>query len=93
MHTLIETFRAMSPAAYAAALAALRDADMEMELKNVQVRTLVIAGENDGAVPREHSQRMADGIPGARLAVLAGGHLSAVESPAAFAAEVAAFAR
>lgn len=90
-HTLIESFRAMDGRAYAAAMAALRDADLQPLLSTVRVRTLIVAGETDGAVPREHSQRMADGVPGARLVVLKGGHLSAVESPGAFADELAAF--
>jgi 3-oxoadipate enol-lactonase len=92
-HTLIESFRAMNPAAYAAAMAALRDADLAPSLPSVRARTLIVAGETDSAVPREHSQRMADSIAGARLVVLPGGHLSAVESPVAFAAEVATFVR
>ena len=88
LHTLIETFRAMDGKAYGAALAALRDADLREQLADIRVRTVVVAGELDSAVPRANSESMAAGIAGARLAVLPGGHLSAVESSAAFAAEL-----
>lgn len=88
LHTLINSFRAMDPRGYGAAMAALRDADLEPQLSKVRAPTLVIAGDADAAVPREHSQRMSDSISGARLAVLAGGHLSAVEAPGEFAREV-----
>lgn len=86
LHTLVESFRAMNPDGYAAAMAALRDADLHQRLTLVHARTLVIAGEADAAIPLEHSKHMADLISGtARLEVLPGGHLSAVESPIEFA--------
>lgn len=85
MHTLLATFRTMESKGYAAAMAALRDADFQDQLSKVHTKTLIIAGEDDPAVPRDHSQFMADGIAGARLVLLPGGHLSAVESPVEFA--------
>lgn len=85
LHTLVQSFRAIDAGGYAAAMAALRDADLHSQLALVRTRTLVIAGGADAAVPREHSKVMADSIPGAAsVAVLPGGHLSAVESPAEF---------
>lgn len=88
LQTLVEAFRAMSGSAYAAALAALRDADLVETLPDVGIPSLVIAGETDIAVPRAHSQAMADAMPSAQLVVLPGGHLSAVESPSPFAEAV-----
>lgn len=90
-HSLIESFLAMDPHAYAAAMAALRDADLLPQLTQLRMPTMVVAGESDAAVPRDHSAAMARGIPGAVLTVLAGGHLSAVESPDAFASAVGSF--
>lgn len=88
LHTLVGSFLAMDPRGYAAAMAALRDADLKQLFSAVQVPSLVVAGDEDAAVPREHSQNMASAIRGARLAVLPGGHLSAVEAPTEFAREV-----
>lgn len=91
LHTLIASFRAMDQHGYAAAMAALRDADMREQLKLVRTSTLVIAGEADSAVPHDHSRYMADSLAsGGQLVVLPGGHLSAVESPEEFAHAVLA---
>jgi len=90
-HSLIESFMAMDAHAYAAAMPALRDANLLPQLAQVRVSTMVVAGESDAAVPRDHSAAMASGIRGAVLTVLPGGHLSAVESPDAFASAVGSF--
>ena len=74
----------MEGIAYAAAMAALRDADLANLLPTISVPAAVIAGSRDAAVPRDHSERMAVSMPGSRLLVLEGGHLTAVESPNAF---------
>ncbi len=87
----MQSFMAMDAHAYAAAMPALRDANLLPQLAQVRVPTLVVAGESDAAVPRDHSAAMASGIPGAVLTVLPGGHLSAVESPDAFASAVGSF--
>ena len=48
------------------------------------VPTMVICGRQDALTPLEHSQEMAAGIPGARLAVIEDcGHLSTMERPQA----------
>jgi pimeloyl-ACP methyl ester carboxylesterase len=53
---------------------------------------LVVVGEEDQLSPVGDAQAMADALPQARLAVLAeAGHLTAVETPEAFNAEVAGF--
>jgi 3-oxoadipate enol-lactonase len=54
-------------------------------LKNVKARTLVISGEFDRLFPPSVCQEVANLIPGARFAVIAGaGHLSSLDSPKEF---------
>ena len=43
--------------------------------------TLVIAGADDPATPPEHGERIAAGIPGARLELVDAAHLATIESP------------
>lgn len=76
-----------------AGLKALRDrTDSTPDLANITVPTLVIAGAEDELIPPAVSRAMADAIPGAEFVTLPGcGHLSPVESPAAFAAAVREF--
>jgi 3-oxoadipate enol-lactonase len=84
----VERTRAMvmaTPAqGYAGCCAALRDTDLRRYLPQVAVPTLVIGGLHDSATPPERAQELADGIPGARLAMLDAAHLSVVEQPEAF---------
>lgn len=65
------------------ALGALRDRpDSTALLATIRVPTLVVVGDGDQVTPIELARVMADGIPGATLAVIRGaGHLSAVEQP------------
>lgn len=61
-------------------------------LREVAVPALVLRGSEDALSSQQDSQAMADALPQGRLVVLEGvGHLSAVEDPAAFAAELAEF--
>lgn len=61
-------------------------------LPTITVPALVIVGAADSITPPADAERMAKAIPGARLARIAGAaHLSNVEQPDAFNAEVAAF--
>lgn len=54
-------------------------------LDQIQVPTLVISGDDDQIVPVENSRRLADDIPGAKLAVIENcGHLPQEECPQAF---------
>jgi pimeloyl-ACP methyl ester carboxylesterase len=95
------------PAAVQRAIAALADVpeavyretvrclttfDRRAELSRIAVPTLLIAAERDRAAPPRTMQRMAEAIPGARLAVLAGaGHMAHLERPAAFKAALLPF--
>lgn len=61
-------------------------------LRGLAVPALVIVGEEDTLSPPSDARAMVDALPNARLVVLPGaGHVSALETPAPFAAALAAF--
>jgi 3-oxoadipate enol-lactonase len=77
---------------YVGCCAAVGGIDTTARLAQIAAPTLVLAGESDQGTPVGMARMLADGIPGARLRVLAGAsHLGAVEQPEAFAAAVTAF--
>lgn len=53
------------------------------ELSRIQAPTLVIAGSND-MIKESHTRLIAQSIPGAELAILAGNHFVANKNPEAF---------
>ncbi|WP_151481115.1 alpha/beta fold hydrolase [Streptomyces albicerus] len=55
--------------------------DVRRDLSAVAAPTLVVAATGDQFVAPEHSVQLADGIPGARLAAVMGGHAAAFEEP------------
>ena len=67
------------------ALNAMRDRpDSTPMLSQIRVPSLVVVGQEDTLIPVAESQKMAEQIPGARLAVVPGaGHLSSLEQPEA----------
>lgn len=70
---------------YAACCGAIERMDLRDRLPSITAPTLVIAGAQDAATPREHAERIVAGIPNAKLAVLdPAAHLAPVEQPAAF---------
>jgi 3-oxoadipate enol-lactonase len=73
------------------ALEALRDRpDRTDDVPGIQVRAVVVGGEDDLITPPEALAALTDAIPGATKVVLSGaGHLSAIERPVEFAAIVA----
>jgi 3-oxoadipate enol-lactonase len=85
---------ARQPAAgYTASCAALRDADLRDRVKELDVPTLVLCGEEDGPTPPETCRQLASSLPQAEFAVIPGaGHLPCIEQPAEFARQVRAFA-
>lgn len=91
----VERIRAMllanDPAGYAGCCAAIRDMDMRPLIGLVRTPTLVIAGRHDPATPPPHSEELASGIVGARLARLEAAHLSNVECPQEFGQLVSEF--
>jgi 3-oxoadipate enol-lactonase len=80
------------PTGYVGCCEAVGKVDTTSRLGQIGVPTLVIAGELDQGTPVAMAQALAEGIPGARLAVLAqASHLSAIEQPDAFALLVTGF--
>jgi 3-oxoadipate enol-lactonase len=68
-----------------AAVRSLNDADTRGALSQIEVPTLVIAGEQDRVTPPQESEILANGIRGSTLALIPGaGHFSMVEDPVAF---------
>lgn len=72
----------ISPDGLRAAVDCLPTHDVRDRLGEITAPTLVVVGADDHETPLAYSQALADGIPGARLAVVAGaGHLSNLERP------------
>ena len=56
--------------------------DSRPSLKDIRCPTLVVAGREDQIMPVEVLQELADGIPGARLAIIEDcGHMASLEQP------------
>lgn len=71
---------------------AIRELEYTAALRRIAAPTLVIAGELDQGTTPAMARVIADGIPGARLAIIPGAsHLSAVEKPSEFNALVGGF--
>jgi 3-oxoadipate enol-lactonase / 4-carboxymuconolactone decarboxylase len=74
-----------SPEGYASCCTAIERMSIVDDLSAITAPTLVVVGADDPATPPEHGRRIADAVPGARLAVVPGAaHLGNVEQPAAF---------
>jgi len=76
---------------YAGCAAAIRDADLEPSLAAIRAPTLVIAGREDPATPPDEGRALARAIAGARFCELPASHLSNLEAPEAFNAELVRF--
>jgi pimeloyl-ACP methyl ester carboxylesterase len=73
---------------------ALARADTRDLLPTIRVPTLLIWGDADARSPMAIAHQLHDAIPGARLAVIPGaGHVSNLENPVRFNAEVCDFCR
>jgi pimeloyl-ACP methyl ester carboxylesterase len=83
---------AIPPAGYRQRAIALAHADVSAVLPTVRVPALVVWGDQDTVLPREESDKLQQGIPGAVLIVLAGaGHASNQERPTEFNAALRRF--
>ena len=70
------------PAGYAAACAAIRDADFTATAATIRVPTLCIVGDQDGSTTPELVELLARSIPGAQFEIILGaGHIPCVEQP------------
>jgi len=83
--------RATPPAGYAAACAAVRDADFRDQVAQITAATLVIAGSGDLPTPPADGQFLQQHIAGARYVELDAAHLSNQEQVSAFASAVVDF--
>jgi 3-oxoadipate enol-lactonase / 4-carboxymuconolactone decarboxylase len=73
------------PEGYASCCTAIETMSIVDSLPSITAPTLVIAGADDPATPPDHGRRIADAVPGARLAIVPNAaHLGNVEQPAAF---------
>ena len=78
--------------AYEKRIAALRAFDIDAKLSQISARTLALAAADDMLVPSNCSKRLAEGIKGAELAVMAwGGHACNVTDAPGFNARVLEF--
>lgn len=72
-------------------MAAVAQYDVSEAIRSIRVPTLVITGAQDILVPVENSRRIAERIPGARLALIEGGaHIFFLEQADAMARELIA---
>jgi 3-oxoadipate enol-lactonase len=73
------TIAATPAEGYAGCAEAIGTMDLEDEIAAVRAPTLVIAGRHDPATPPRHGELIASRIPGARLEIVDGAHLSNIE--------------
>ncbi len=70
---------------YAAACAAVRDADFREKINKIDVKTLIITGNQDPVTTVENAEFLKLKIKNSALKILDAAHLSAVEQPEVFA--------
>ncbi len=66
---------------YAGCCAAIGGMDQRAGLASITAPTLVVSGSQDPALPPEHQQVIAAGIPGAQLLTVTAAHLANIEQP------------
>jgi pimeloyl-ACP methyl ester carboxylesterase len=80
------------PAGFRVMAMASAEADLRDVLPLIDVPTLLLYGDQDVRAPREVAEALLAAIPGARLVMMPGvGHVSSVQAPDRFCAEVRAF--
>ena len=93
-HRLRDSFAAFHPAGLRIMARSFAEADLRGVLPRIDVPTLLLYGDEDTRSPLEVAHRIHDAIPGSELVVLEGvGHVSCIEAPERFNAEVRAFLR
>jgi 3-oxoadipate enol-lactonase len=86
-----QLFERTSPEGYAANCAAIRDFDARETIAAIPTPTLVISGAHDAATTPADGRYLAHQIGGARYVELNAAHLSNIEAPDRFNAELNAF--
>jgi len=89
--SVLAMLESTNPEGYVASCAAVRDADMQKQLKNVAVPSLIVAGTFDPAATPAVGQELAHVIPGASYVELTASHLSNVEAKDEFNRQVLQF--
>ena len=86
------TLLSTDPVGYAGCCAAIRDMDQTATLASIRGPVMIISGDHDPSLPwRGHGDRLAAGIPSARVVHLPTAHLSNLEAPRSFSAALLAF--
>lgn len=81
-----------APSAFMAQLQAILGSDRSERVGAIRKPTLVIHGADDKLIPASNGKRLAERIPGARLALLEGvGHMPMIEAPRDTASRVLQF--
>jgi len=80
------TLLGLDPASFADGWRAIATHDARPRLGEVRARTTCVAGDADAAASVARVREVADGIPGARMEVVAGPHMLPLEQPGVFAA-------
>jgi pimeloyl-ACP methyl ester carboxylesterase len=89
---LAEIMADFHPCGFRLMARSLADSDTRDILREIRVPTLLVWGEADARSPLQVAHALESLVPGATLSVIPGaGHLSNVEAPARFNAEVRAF--
>jgi pimeloyl-ACP methyl ester carboxylesterase len=84
--------RSFRPAGFRTMAIASAEADLRNVLPQVDVPTVVLHADHDVRAPREVAEALSAAIPASHLVVLEGaGHVSSVEAPDQFTAELSAF--
>jgi 3-oxoadipate enol-lactonase len=91
MKAVKTAFLGCSTEGYAAACAAVRDADFREKVGKIGVKTLIITGNQDPVTTVEHAEFMQSKIKDSALIILEAAHLSSVEQPEKFAAALLDF--
>lgn len=92
MHETIEQMACKSVACYLAATDATWTGDYRALLPSISVAVQVLCGAADTVAPRELSEEIAQGVPGAIFAVVEGaGHVANADNPERFNALLQAF--
>lgn len=89
--SVLAMLESANPEGYVACCAAVRDADMQIHLKSISVRSLVVAGTFDPAATPEVGQQLTQSIPGASYIELSASHLSNIEARDEFNRQVLQF--
>jgi pimeloyl-ACP methyl ester carboxylesterase len=89
---VVSIMERIRPIGYRAAARMMAATDHSADLARITVPALVLVGEHDRVTGVAESRTLADGIPGARFAIVpGGGHAVNQENPAAFNAELIRF--